>query len=396
MFFWGSQPNGVGGSCLLFSAAPIPLEERQTKRSRREVSAVFLDSSRSGVSHRRYSASSNRPPCRSGFTLVELLVVIAIIGVVVSLLLPAVQAAREAARRIQCQNHLKQMALAVTNYADTLRVYPASAIVDTTQRKYDPKSGTMLSWMVLILPYAEQGNLHQQFDFGASALAQSSAEPQAAQPAVFLCPSDQAKGRFLQDGRLTAGKRVGKGNYAAWVSPYHVEFQARFRAALTSHRPHTHGVFSGEGTSATLMLSEVLTRNRPQDERGAWAIGWNGASQLAFDLHDAGKVELAGAGYNPDVTHLGSSQPPNNQGPNLDVLYECVAPAEAQLQRMPCNTWEESGSLDYFSSAPRSRHPGGVNVAYVDGHVSFLPDQVDQVTMAFLISIEDGMAVQLP
>jgi len=333
---------------------------------------------------------------RSGFTLVELLVVIAIIGALVSLLLPAVQAAREAARRIQCQNHLKQLALAVTNYADTLRMYPASAIVDTSQREYDPKSGTMLSWIVLILPYAEQGNLHQQFNFNVSALAQSTAEPQAAQPALLLCPSDLAKGRFLQDPTLTGGKRLGKGNYAAWVSPYHVEFQARYRAALTSHRGHTHGVVSSDGTSSTLMLSEVLTRGQQSDERGAWAVGWNGASQLAFDLHHIEKVELFGAGYNPDLAHLDSSQPPNNQGPNLDVLYDCPSPAEAQLQRMPCNKWEESGSLNYLSSAPRSRHPGGVNVAYVDGHVTFFPNQVDTATMAYLVSIEDGMSVQLP
>jgi prepilin-type N-terminal cleavage/methylation domain-containing protein/prepilin-type processing-associated H-X9-DG protein len=379
---------------LLFSGVPIPLGEGQSAIRREGSAATSIR--QASVSHQRYSAFSGKPLCRPGFTLVELLVVIAIIGVVVSLLLPAVQAAREAARRIQCQNHLKQLALAVTNYADTLRVFPASAIVDTTQQKYEPKSGTMLSWTVLILPYAEQGNLHQQFNFNLSALAQSNAEPQAVQPAILLCPSDQAKGRFLQDEKLTAGKRVGKGNYAAWVSPYHVEFQARYRAALTSHRSHTHGVLSADGTSTTLMLSEVLTRNQQRDERGAWAIGWNGSSQLAFDLHNVGKVELVGAGFDPDLAHLGTSQPPNNQGPNLDVLYDCVAPAEAQLQRMPCNTWEESGPLNYLSSAPRSRHPGGVNVAYVDGHISFLPDQVDQVTMAFLISIEDGMAVQLP
>jgi len=343
----------------------------------------------------RFARSSCRPR-PVGFTLVELLVVIAIIGVIVSLLLPAVQAAREAARRIQCQNHLKQLALAVTNYADTLRVYPASAIVDTTQSAYEPKSGTMLSWIVLILPYAEQGNLYQQFNFSVSALQQSNAEPQASQPAVLLCPSDLAKGRFLQDDTLTAGKRLGKGNYAAWVSPYHVEYQPRYRAALTSHRGHTAGMLASDGTSTTLMLSEVLTRAQPRDERGAWAIGWNGASQLAFDLHDVEKAELIGAGYNPNVAILDSCQPPNNQGPNLDVLYECASPAEAQLGRMPCNKWEESGPLNYLSAAPRSRHPGGVNAAYVDGHISFVPNQVDIATMAYLISIEDGMAVQLP
>jgi prepilin-type processing-associated H-X9-DG protein len=102
---------------------------------------------------------------------------------------------------------------------------------------------------------------------------------------------------------------------------------------------------------------------------------------------------MSGAGYNPNVAHLDSCQPPNQA--ELDVLYS-VAPAEAQLGRMPCNKWEESGSLNYLSSAPRSRHPGGVNVAYVDGHVSYVPNQVDIATMAYLISIEDGMAVQLP
>jgi prepilin-type N-terminal cleavage/methylation domain-containing protein/prepilin-type processing-associated H-X9-DG protein len=360
--------------------------------------ARFRGADSTGVMVSPFAASSRRTRL-SGFTLVELLVVIAVIGVIVSLLLPAVQAAREAARRIQCQNHLKQLALAVTNYADTLRVYPASAIVDTSQPKYDPKSGTMMSWIVLLLPYIEQGNLHQQFDFNASVLVLTTTDgsgPQAAQPPVLLCPSDFAKGRFLQDDTLTAGKRLAKGNYAAWVSPYHVELQPRHRAALTSHRGHTAGMLASDGTSTTLMLSEVLTRAQPRDERGAWAIGWNGASQLAFDLHDVDGEKLSGAGYNPNLTSLDSCQPPNNQGPNLDVLYDCASPAEAQLQRMPCNKWEESGALNYLSSAPRSRHPGGVNAVFVDGHVSFVTNQVDIATMAYLISIEDGMAVQLP
>jgi prepilin-type N-terminal cleavage/methylation domain-containing protein/prepilin-type processing-associated H-X9-DG protein len=342
-------------------------------------------------------------PRRRGFTLVELLVVIAIIGVLVSLLLPAIQAAREAARRIQCQNHLKQLALAVANYADSLKMYPASAIVDTSQLDYESKSGTMISWIVLTLPYFEQSNLHRQFDFNVSVLAQPAGDPQAAQPPVMLCPSDLAKGRFFQDDQLTSGRRLAKGNYAAWVSPFHVENQSRFRAALTSHRRHTDGTFSTEGTSMTLLLSEVLTRQHPQDQRGAWAIGWTGASQLAFDIHDMqfiqhepDSIKLAGAGYTANPASQGQAQPPNNQGPNLDMIYRCIEPAQAQLYRTPCNTWESSGSMNYLSAAPRSRHPGGVNVVFVDGHLSFVTDQVDQFAMAYLISVEDGQAVQLP
>src|SRR5262245_16032316 len=89
---------------------------------------------------------------RSGFTLVELLVVIAIIGVLVALLLPAVQAARESARRMQCSNHLKQIGLAVHGFEDVNKVIPYTRL-DTRE-----------TYAVLLLPYLEQGNLFSQWD----------------------------------------------------------------------------------------------------------------------------------------------------------------------------------------------------------------------------------------
>src|SRR5688572_18149126 len=89
---------------------------------------------------------------RAAFTLVELLVVIAIIGVLVALLLPAVQAAREASRRIKCQNHLKQLGLGIENYESSYKVFPASGIVDTSIALYESRTGRMFSWVVLILP----------------------------------------------------------------------------------------------------------------------------------------------------------------------------------------------------------------------------------------------------
>lgn len=132
-------------------------------------------------------------PRSRAFTLVELLVVIAIIGILVSLLLPAVQAAREASRRIKCQNQLKQLALGIENYEDSLKVFPASGIVDTTLYKtsYESRSGTMMSWIVLTLPYFEQSALHSKFDFGRSVIDQPN-NPQASQINVLLCPSEGA------------------------------------------------------------------------------------------------------------------------------------------------------------------------------------------------------------
>src|SRR5690606_12375535 len=103
------------------------------------------------------------PACRRlGFTLVELLVVIAIIGILVALLLPAVQAAREAARRIQCANNLKQIGLALLNYESTHNVFPYAAGTTANQAG---QSATYWSWSALLLPYLEQAAAHNQCNF---------------------------------------------------------------------------------------------------------------------------------------------------------------------------------------------------------------------------------------
>src|SRR5690606_18181536 len=108
-----------------------------------------------------------------GFTLVELLVVIAIIGILVALLLPAVQAAREAARRMSCGNNLKQLGLALQNYHDTYKVFPPAHIPFNTAYPTTPRNETSAdnygpSWMVLILPFMEQQPLHSKIDWSQS------------------------------------------------------------------------------------------------------------------------------------------------------------------------------------------------------------------------------------
>ena len=75
------------------------------------------------------------------------------------------------------------------------------------------------------------------------------------------------------------------------------------------------------------------------------------------------------------------------------MLYRCPEPAEAQLSRMPCNEWAAGTSREYLSAAPRSHHPGGVQALFVDGHIAFLPNGIDQMTMAYLIYIRDSQVL---
>lgn len=336
-----------------------------------------------------------RIPRRRGFTLVELLVVIAIIGILVSILLPAVQMAREAARRMSCQNNIRQLALAIRNYDDTYKVYPASGIVDTSTPDFRGRTGKMFSWIVLILPRIEQGNLYEQFDFKLSVLQQSD-DPQATHIATLQCPSDVSEDDFYSHPTFTNGKRFAKGNYAAYCSPMHTDLQMRFPGALISHRPQKASAFQIDGESNTMMLSEVRVYRHQRDQRGAWALPWTGASLLAFDMHDIESPVVWGKqGFRYNPASLGVTQPPNNQGPNLDMLYDCPDAAGTQMARMPCNTYT-GRTTGWLSAAPRSRHPGGVNMAFVDASIHFVTDDVDQITMAYMISVGEGEVASLP
>lgn len=150
-----------------------------------------------------------------------------------------------------------------------------------------------------------------------------------------------------------------------------------------------------DGLSHTLMLSEVRVCTHQQDQRGAWALPWNGSSLLAFDMHCSPKLG-SGSKFEANKSSLGLTQLPNNRGPNVDVLYSCPDMLGSQMEKMPCGLWDSTGEFNYLSSAPRSNHPGGVNVIFMDGHTGFLLDNVDETVMAYLISINDGHIVSDP
>jgi len=345
-----------------------------------------------------------------GFTIVELLVVIAIIGVLVSLLLPAVQSARESARRLQCANNLKQIALAALNYESTHRTLPPSGLVkplfDSSRgiEVFNPYGNPQISWAVLILPFLEQTALYERFDLQKpkSAFVQPSDATETFVQ-TYLCPSEEARNLFYEiPGTLS--KRFAKGNYAAYVSPFHVNLQLLYPGALIAGGQKLSSV--EDGTAGTIAFSEVRALDHPRDERGAWVLPWVGATLLAFDMHPLhadndpdgtgeGDRFLAEnrAPYVASPESLGETQRPNHQGPNADALKQCLT---SQLQsaadaNMPCVKQPRPLDLsNHMSAAPRSLHPGGVNASYLDGHVAFLVDDVDEFSMAYRVSVMDG------
>jgi prepilin-type N-terminal cleavage/methylation domain-containing protein len=339
---------------------------------------------------------------RSGFTLVELLVVIAIIGVLVALLLPAVQAAREAARRVQCQSQVKNLALAVLNHEGAKKGLPPSSQMTyagggRVQREFGMYSGNQFSWVVPTLPYIEQQALFARFDLEKTVFQQSTDNPpELAQPDFLLCPSDQAFGRRYQSTNATfdpGGKAFAKGNYAAFVAPEHITCSGVWPGALIQELQPLKRVT--DGLANTLMLSEVRTRDEPTDHRGAWALAWPGASMLAADMHGSGiggtRVCAASSEqtYVPSPALAEGALPPNSPAgaENQDDLRECENAAEADLLGMPCNT---AGST---TAAPRSLHQGGVNAANCDGSVRFLVDALDPLTYGLMIHISDGIVI---
>jgi prepilin-type N-terminal cleavage/methylation domain-containing protein len=145
---------------------------------------------------------------RNGFTLVELLVVIAIIGILVAMLLPAVQSAREAARRLQCSNNLKQLALALHNYHTAHKAIPFGSTYTTTLKTY--------TWATAILPYIEQQNHYDSFDFTQNITHANNTKAVTTRVAAFICPSDPAGRKGVLPARCQCCPGSPETSMAIW------------------------------------------------------------------------------------------------------------------------------------------------------------------------------------
>jgi prepilin-type N-terminal cleavage/methylation domain-containing protein len=300
--------------------------------------------------------TSNRKPVRSGFTLVELLVVIAIIGVMVGLLLPAVQAAREAARRMQCSNNLKQIGLALHNYESTYKMFPAG------------RTPLGLSAHASILPFLEQANAAELVDYGVAWNHANNVKATQTFIPGFNCPSDS---QFAApNGWATTTYRANQGSGILYGLPPTLATDPNFGM------PEPNGVFYLE------------KRKRFRD------ILDGSSNTAAFSEH--GQGDFSNAMSSPTDTFWPKTNPLN-----ADEAYrqcEAIDPKDLQWQRVSDvgAPWVQAyhSTTIYMHVAPpnkrscmfppgristtaKSSHIGGVMVARCDGSVVFVTDSVN-------------------
>jgi prepilin-type N-terminal cleavage/methylation domain-containing protein/prepilin-type processing-associated H-X9-DG protein len=314
----------------------------------------------------------NRTP-HTAFTLVELLVVIAIIGVLVALLLPAVQTAREAARRTRCKSNLKNLGLALHNYHDTHGRLPPGAIFTYKDAYITGSSSNSWgqNWLVLLLPYMEQNNLFAMYDFRElRAMDGANKNVVSAEVALLKCPSDARGEKYTVPApavfaRGNYGANYGAGN--AWsgqdlkdpglVGPFNAMgfYGARFPEIT-------------DGLTSTVMVAELIAGKRPGDQRGAWA--------------DAVGSYICGTDFSsPRVPRL----PNGNALDNTRWDNPCQCDAANNDRDMRCI----SGGNHAFQTT-RSHHPSGVQVCMVDGSVAFINDNINVNIWIPMLSQADG------
>lgn len=326
--------------------------------------------------------SSQRKP---GFTLIELLVVIAIIAILIALLLPAVQQAREAARRSQCKNNLKQFGLAMHNYLDTHNVFPYGH----QQELYAGQSKRRDCWFQRILPFIDQAPRYQLYErfptvdpYQGEYIHRITNKDIVGVVPGASCPSDPNSPGIGGNGGTTAFQS----SYAVCAGAGTISVNATTRIVTVTNMnvantTSSTGLFylnsdtgirsCKDGSSNTLLLSEGIIRD---NSKGAWGeLGghWGGAPHGSFGFSVA--------------------ETPNTSVP--DRVYSCketTVPGAPNLA--PCENGNAGGLSGRWNFA-RSYHTGGVQVTLADGSARFVSENIDRQTWLKLGMPKDGLTI---
>ncbi len=327
--------------------------------------------------------SSSRPLLRRAFTLIELLVVIAIIAVLIALLLPAVQQAREAARRSQCKNNLKQLGLALHNYHDTYQMFPKLQYTFTGSQAWEGHG----PW-VSVLPQMEQAPLYQQWNMSANYQNQANTLQRTRIPA-YLCPTDSA----------WSGAEAGN-NYAVSLGSDWNMWGPGKSNGLFQRNMELGFRDATDGTSNTLAVSEIIKGDNSQNSNGPGDIV-NGSATPAF----ANASFPTQAELNSYATASIDSLNTNSQASNSRCGKEWSSPQpfSAGINTTAPPNWQHrstaigGGFGDCADRSginpPRSLHTGGVNVLMGDGSGRFVSDNINLATWQYIGARNDGQPV---
>jgi prepilin-type N-terminal cleavage/methylation domain-containing protein len=328
----------------------------------------------------RVHGKSGSQGLRAGMTLVELLVVIAIITLLLGLLIPGVQSARESARMLQCRNNLRQLGQGLANYEHAFKRFPPATEWSGSSSGFT-NPWTRPNWVALILARIEQQAVFDSLDSTQSIAAESNRRFRGTSLPVMLCPSDFSNATPFNGTRYHGmSDGWGRGNYAATGSQVTMGSSTAwsnkaFRGMMGMGNAVTPDMVT-DGMSNTIMICEIRVGLQEIDPRGTWAMG-----DSASSVWGAGSFHWNEGGPWPGADCNGPN-PANMFRMDQDNIVSCrdifnSPRRDEYFQRELMGCWPDMNGSYNSQSAVRSRHRGGVFVCLADGSVQWISDYID-------------------